>query len=157
MALKQHLLLALESGTVYPVTLIILTWKNLRFTEFSTKIHWNARLAASDIFHMFTQSIKGTIKAPIVHCEIKTKLKTWSEVPCREGREAGAMLVEKQYKHPPQIEWIYIYIYILSQNRPARTVITYRDQYYIRNLKLLTWEKRRHRPRYSIIFDFTNR
>ena len=30
----------------------------LCFTEFSTKIHWNTRLAASDVFHMFTQSIK---------------------------------------------------------------------------------------------------
>ena len=32
--------------------------KNLCFTEFSTKIHWNTKLAASDVFHMFTQSIK---------------------------------------------------------------------------------------------------
>ena len=32
----------------------ILTWKNLCFTE---KIHWNTRLAASDVFHMLTQSI----------------------------------------------------------------------------------------------------
>ena len=38
--------------------LTILTWKNLCFTEFSTKIHWNTRLAASDVFLMFTQSIK---------------------------------------------------------------------------------------------------
>ena len=28
------------------------------FTEFSTKIHWNTRLVASDVFHMFTQSVK---------------------------------------------------------------------------------------------------
>ena len=32
--------------------------KNLCFTEFSTKIHWNTRLAASNVFHMFKQSIK---------------------------------------------------------------------------------------------------
>ena len=32
----------------------ILTWKTLCFTE---KIHWNTSLAASDVFHMFTQSI----------------------------------------------------------------------------------------------------
>ena len=32
--------------------LMILTWKNLCFTE---KIHWNTRLAASDVFHIFTQ------------------------------------------------------------------------------------------------------
>ena len=38
--------------------LTILTGKNFYFTEFSTKIHWNTRLAASDVFHMFTQSIK---------------------------------------------------------------------------------------------------
>ena len=38
--------------------LTILTWKNLYFTEFSTIIDWNARLAASDVFHIFTQSIK---------------------------------------------------------------------------------------------------
>ena len=35
--------------------LTILTWKNLCFTE---KIHWNTVLAASDVFHIFTQSIK---------------------------------------------------------------------------------------------------
>ena len=40
-------------GLVFVLT--ILTWKNLCFTE---KIHWNTRLAASSIFHMFTQSIK---------------------------------------------------------------------------------------------------
>ena len=38
--------------------LAILTWSNLCFTELSTKILWNTKLAASDIFHMFTQSIK---------------------------------------------------------------------------------------------------
>ena len=38
--------------------LTILTRKNLCFTEFSTKVLWNARLAASDVFHMFTRSIK---------------------------------------------------------------------------------------------------
>ena len=38
--------------------LTILTWKNLCFAEFNTKIHWNTRLAASDVFHMFTESIK---------------------------------------------------------------------------------------------------
>ena len=32
--------------------------EELGFTEFSTKIHRNTRLAASDVFHMFTQSIK---------------------------------------------------------------------------------------------------
>ena len=31
---------------------------NMCFTEFSTKIHWNTRLATSDVFHMFTQSVK---------------------------------------------------------------------------------------------------
>ena len=31
--------------------LTILTGKNLCFTEFSTKIHWKIRLAASDVFH----------------------------------------------------------------------------------------------------------
>ena len=35
--------------------LTILKWKNLRSTW---KIHWNTRLAVSDVFHMFTQSIK---------------------------------------------------------------------------------------------------
>ena len=38
--------------------LTILKGKNLYFTEFSTKIHCNTRLAASDVFHMFTQPIK---------------------------------------------------------------------------------------------------
>ena len=37
--------------------LTILTEKNVCFTEFSTKIHWNTMLAASDVFHIFTQSI----------------------------------------------------------------------------------------------------
>ena len=40
------------------ISLTIFTGKNLCFTEFSTKIHWNTKLAASDFFHMFTQSIK---------------------------------------------------------------------------------------------------
>ena len=35
--------------------LTILTWTNLYFTE---KVHWNTRLAAPDIFHIFTKSIK---------------------------------------------------------------------------------------------------
>ena len=33
-----------------PKLLTILTWTNWCFTEFSTKTHWNTRLAASDIF-----------------------------------------------------------------------------------------------------------
>ena len=32
--------------------LTILTWKNFRFNEFSSKIHWNARLAASEVFQV---------------------------------------------------------------------------------------------------------
>ena len=32
--------------------------ENLCITEFRTKIDWNTRLAASDVFHIFTQSIK---------------------------------------------------------------------------------------------------
>ena len=32
--------------------------KTCDFTEFSTKIHRNERLAASDVFHMVTESIK---------------------------------------------------------------------------------------------------
>ena len=35
-----------------------LALKRLSFTEFSSKIHWNTRFAASHIFHRFTQSIK---------------------------------------------------------------------------------------------------
>ena len=35
--------------------LTTLTWKDLHLTEFSTKIHWNLWLAASDVFHMFMQ------------------------------------------------------------------------------------------------------
>ena len=38
--------------------LIILIGKNLCFTEISTKFHWSTRLAASDVFHVFTQSIQ---------------------------------------------------------------------------------------------------
>ena len=40
----------------YQYNLKILTSKNLRFTEWSTKIHLNTRLDASDVFHMFTVS-----------------------------------------------------------------------------------------------------
>ena len=40
-----------------PKPLTIHVGKNLCFTEFGTKIHLNARLAASDVFHMFTQSV----------------------------------------------------------------------------------------------------
>ena len=42
---------------VHP-SLRTLAWKNLCFTEFVTKIHWNTRLAAPDVFFMFTKSIK---------------------------------------------------------------------------------------------------
>ena len=45
------------SSLVLMADLMILTWNNLCFTEFSAKIHWNPRLAASDVFHVFTQSI----------------------------------------------------------------------------------------------------
>ena len=38
--------------------LMIHTGKNLCFIEFSTKIHWNKWLAASDVFRMSTQWIK---------------------------------------------------------------------------------------------------
>ena len=37
---------------------MILQGKTCDFTEFSTKIHRNERLAASDVVRMFTQSIK---------------------------------------------------------------------------------------------------
>ena len=37
---------------------MILQGKTYDFTEFSTEIHRNERLAASDVVHMFTQSIK---------------------------------------------------------------------------------------------------
>ena len=39
----------------HSTALMILTWKNLPFTE---ELHSNSRLAASNVFHMFTQSIK---------------------------------------------------------------------------------------------------
>ena len=49
--------------------LTILTGKNLCFTtELSTKIHWNTRLDASDVFHMFTQSITVNI---LIYCAPK--------------------------------------------------------------------------------------
>ena len=38
--------------------LTIPTGENLCFIEFSTKNHWNTKLAASEVFHIFTQSIK---------------------------------------------------------------------------------------------------
>ena len=37
---------------------VIYAWFLNNLTWFSTKIHWNTRLATSDAFHMFTQSIK---------------------------------------------------------------------------------------------------
>ena len=58
--LKCYLFLFFPAFCKFPVTvaesskglkvLTILTGKNLYFTEFSTKIHWNLRLAASDVF-----------------------------------------------------------------------------------------------------------
>ena len=51
---RYHTLKVFQVGSC----LTILTRKNLYFTEFSTKIHQNERLGASDVFHMFTQSIK---------------------------------------------------------------------------------------------------
>ena len=53
---KFHKFWVTTLGDNYLLT--ILTGKNLCFTEFSTKIHWNAMLAAFDVFQMFTQSIK---------------------------------------------------------------------------------------------------
>ena len=41
------------------VDLTILTWKNLHFIEFSTEIHWNIRLAASDDFHMLHNQLSS--------------------------------------------------------------------------------------------------
>ena len=41
-------------------------------TEFSTKIHWNTRLADSDVFPMLTQSIKYRCLKNVVH-EIDSK------------------------------------------------------------------------------------
>ena len=40
--------------------------EKLCFTHFSTRIYWNRSLAASDLFHMFTQPIKFYI----FHCHI---------------------------------------------------------------------------------------
>ena len=54
----RQLMLPLNFGISSFGNLTILTWKDLCFTEFSTKVHWNTRLAASDVCHMFTQSIK---------------------------------------------------------------------------------------------------
>ena len=47
------------------LSLMILTGKNC-FTQFSTIIYWNRSLAASDLFHMFTQSINFYA----FHCQI---------------------------------------------------------------------------------------
>ena len=46
-------LLLIMLSLVIPTSSLILTilvWKNLCFTKFSTKIHWNTRLAASEVF-----------------------------------------------------------------------------------------------------------
>ena len=48
--------------------LTILAWKNLWFTE---KIHSNARLPSSDVFHMFTQSINFVFNSIIVQLSEK--------------------------------------------------------------------------------------
>ena len=48
----------LDDNFSFRTELTILTGRNLCFTEFSTNIHRNTRLAASDVFHMFPQSIK---------------------------------------------------------------------------------------------------
>ena len=41
------------------VDLTILTWKNSHLIEFSTKIHWNIRLAAFDDFHMLHNQLSS--------------------------------------------------------------------------------------------------
>ena len=46
----------------------ILTCKNMRFTQ---KIHWNTRLAASDVFHLFTQLILSSFNSIIVQMSEK--------------------------------------------------------------------------------------
>ena len=38
-------------------TLMILTGKHLCFTEFTTKIHWNTRLAASGVFYILCNQL----------------------------------------------------------------------------------------------------
>ena len=53
----------LKEQTFHFHLLTILAWMNLCFTE---KIHWNTRLAASDVFHMFTQS--STFNSIINRC-----------------------------------------------------------------------------------------
>ena len=64
-----------------------LNWNNdthmeeLCFIQFSTRIYWNRSLAASDLFHMFTQSVKFSIFHTEYRClkkvihEIDTKNK----------------------------------------------------------------------------------
>ena len=57
--LKGHIYSKQIRSQRLQIFLTILTGKNLFFTEFSIKIQWNTRLAASDVFHMltwFTQS-----------------------------------------------------------------------------------------------------
>ena len=47
--------------------LTILTWKNFCFNEFSTKIHWNARLAASDVFQFLLIALSYTCLKNVIH------------------------------------------------------------------------------------------
>ena len=67
--------------------LTILTWKNLYFTEFSTKNHWNTRLAASDDCHGFTHdnhvfsSFNSIIVQPSQHFNVgSTLFQRWINV-----------------------------------------------------------------------------
>ena len=47
--------------------LTILTWKNFCFNEFSTKIHWNTRLAASDVFQFLLIALSYTCLKNVIH------------------------------------------------------------------------------------------
>ena len=45
--------------------------ENLCFTEFSTKIYWNSRLAASDVFHVYTINYLSSFNSIIVQMSEK--------------------------------------------------------------------------------------
>ena len=51
------------------ILLTILTGKNLYFTEFSTKTHWNTRLAASNVSYVFT--INYVLLIPLSYRRLK--------------------------------------------------------------------------------------
>ena len=74
-----------------------------------------------------------------MHCEIKTKLKTLTEVPCRGGRHTCQLRKDKNI-HLQFNEYIYI------ETDQHEQCVNYRDYYYIKYIAPQLTEKKKPVP-----------